>query len=183
MIPLFGAEEGDTMAKARFDLPPTLFQEEEEVPTALLKWAGAKMTPSGAMAPREKKNRTKTVGASVFARARAEVEAMMKTGEWKEAGARHLVALYAVLHQEVYGVEALELTPSACYLATLQAGMLVKKHFGGDIVVAVEFMKWVWEREQGLEAWRKSVGRETRRIGPRWMFTGAALVTDYRARR
>ena len=163
----------------KFDLTPDLF-DVEEAPTGILKWAGAKEKPDGSMAPRERKKSPKTIAASVFDRARVEVEEMMRSGEWAGVGARHLVALYAVMHERVYGVEAIELGPTERYNASMMAAGLVKRAFAGSYVDAVAYMRWAWEREEGRLDWLRSKNRELgRRIGTKLMF-GGSLVTDYR---
>jgi hypothetical protein len=125
--------------------------------------------------------RPKTIAASVFTRALAEVDIMGKTGDWSAAGPRHLVALYDRMHQRCYGVVAEELTASARHKAALMAGNLVKRNFAGSVVDAVEFVVWVWEREANRERIRRETGQETRRIGPWLMFAPSFLLTDFRA--
>lgn len=123
--------------------------------------------------------RTKTIAASVFDRTIAETRERMKSGEWEGATARHLVALYAVLHAKVYGIEAAELGPQERYTATLRAGHVLKHDFSEDIDEAVSFFRWVWQREAGREKWRRENKRSGQRIGIRLMFSGQFL-TDYR---
>ena len=96
-----------------------------------------------------RKQKPKTVAAAVFHRALVEVDAMLKTGDWSGAGARHLVALYDRFHTRCYGVEPAELGPSERFNASMLAGGMLKREFGGEIVEAVEFMIWAWEREVG----------------------------------
>lgn len=126
-----------------------------------------------------KKARSKTISASVFNRARLEAKEMMRTREWKDATARHLVALYDLMHEKVYGVEALELGPSERHKAALIAGNMIKRYFDGDVVACVEFLRWVWTREIAREKWRRDNRVSGQRIGIRLMFSGS-LVTDYR---
>lgn len=126
-----------------------------------------------------KSKRAKTMAASQFNRARAEVSEMMSTGEWTGCGARHLVALYDMMHTKCYGVEAAELGAGERYNAAMMAGNLVKRFFDGDYVEAVEFMRWAWQKEIETEKWRRERGRDGRRIGYRLMF-GGNLVTDYK---
>lgn len=128
----------------------------------------------------DRQNRPKTMPAANYARARKEAEEMMSSGDWEGCAARHLVALYGMLHEKVYGVEAAELGPRQRHEATLIAGNFVKRHFGGDFVAAVECMRWVWNREASREKWRKENGRDGMRIGVRLMFGSGVFVTDYR---
>lgn len=127
-----------------------------------------------------RKSRAKTIAASQFGRARVEVEEMIESDDWSGATARHLVALYDVMHTEVYGVEPSELGPAERYNAAMMAGNLTKREFSGDFTQAVEFMRWAWAREADNEKWRRENGRtNARRIGARLMF-GGSLLTDYR---
>lgn len=126
-----------------------------------------------------RKNKPKTIAAAVFGRAVAEVEAMLQTGDWSGAGARHLVALYDRLHTKCYDVAPAELGPSERFHACIAAGNMIRREFEGDVVAAAEFMIWAWERELDREEWRRQNGRDGGRIGVRLMF-GGALVTDYR---
>jgi len=126
-----------------------------------------------------RKAKPKTVAAAVFNRALAEVDEMLRTGEWEPATAKHLVALYDRLHQRCYGVEPVELGPTERFNAGLLAGGMLKRHFDGDTTAMVSYMLWAWERELGVEKWRRETGRDGRRIGVRLMFSGA-MLTDYR---
>lgn len=143
--------------------------------TTLDDWASTTITGK----KRSEKPKTKTIATAQFDRARHDVEAMIKSGEWEGVAARHLVALYALMHERVYGVAASELGPQERYTTCLRAGALVKREFGGDFIEAVEFMRWAWTREKKTEAWRRENNRPGRRIGPHLMF-GGALLTDYR---
>lgn len=127
-----------------------------------------------------KKSRSKTIAASQFGRTRVEVETMIDLDDWSGATARHLVALYDIMHAEVYGVACAELGPAERYNATMMAANLTKREFSGDYTKAVEFMRWAWAREAETEKWRRDHGKtHARRIGARLMF-GGSLLTDYR---
>jgi len=173
---------------ARNVVPETLFDLDDDPPTHTRLKAPADPEMSPAMrelyAEQEaklarKKARSKTISASVFNRARVEAEEMMRSRDWKNATARHLVALYDLMHEKVYGVEAIELGPSERHKAALMAGNAIKRFFNGDVEACVEFLRWVWTREMGREKWRRENGQSGQRIGIRLMFSGS-LVTDYR---
>jgi hypothetical protein len=153
---------------------PESFEERERPTSEFLKLVGS---------TREKMDRRrakpKTMAAAVFNRALAEVDQMLRSGVWDGASARHLVALYDVMHQRAYGVAAAELGPAERYNAGLLAGNMLKREFGGDLVDMVNFMLWAWQREIEREAWRRENGRDGGRIGVRLMFNNA-LLTDYR---
>lgn len=179
-----------------FDLNENLFDDVDDdeavkprAPSSTSSKFPNKESPSEAMqallADRERKTerrkaKPKTLAASQFGRARTEVEAMIESDDWSGATARHLVALYDVMHTEVYGVECAELGPAERYNATMMAANLTKREFSGDYTKAVEFMRWAWAREADSEKWRRENGRtHARRIGARLMF-GGSLLTDYR---
>lgn len=171
----------------RFDLNEKMFDDVDgdESPPKF----GKKEAPSAEMRAlldeAEKKNerrraRPKTIAASQFGRARVEVETMIDTDNWDGVTSRHLVALYDVMHTEVYGVEPGELGPAERYNASMMAANLTKREFGGDFKKTIEFMRWAWAREAEAERWRRQNNRTNgRRIGARLMFSGS-LVTDYR---
>lgn len=127
-----------------------------------------------------RKTKSKTICASVFDRTKHEVEAMMASKDWSACGARHLVALYDLMHAKCYGIEPAELGPSERYNATMFAAGFVRREFGGEYTLAVEYMRWAWTKEIRTEKWRRENKVEhARRIGVRLMF-GGALLTDYR---
>lgn len=96
-------------------------------------------------------------------------------------GVKHLIALYARAHESVYGVPPLELEEGDKYAgATNAANRMLKKEFDDDVLKMAEFVRWVWSEERKKEKWRRSNGRETRRIGWRLQFVARNLVTDYR---
>lgn len=126
----------------------------------------------------ERKQKTKTIAASSFERTVSETQDMIESGDWAKCGARHLVALYALMHKKCYGVEALELGPTERYNAMMMAANLVKNSFAGDYVASVEYMRWAWTREIAAERKRQERGQETRRMGTRLIF-GKYLLADY----
>jgi hypothetical protein len=168
------------MNARKFDLPDGLFEDEAMSGTKpkaldLEDWANSDARGR----PKKDKQRPKTIAASVFDRTLVETRERMRTAEWEDAGARHLVALYAILHEKIYGVEAAELGPQERYTATLRAGLMLKNEFDGDIEEAVAFFRWAWQREASREKWRRENNRSGGRIGIRLMFSGQ-LLTDYR---
>lgn len=121
-------------------------------------------------------------------------EAIASLGEVFAGGApgdgfdeRHLVALYARLHREVYGVPPGELADGSAFLAACSAAKrLVREELAGSLREAVEFLRWTWRRERSAEAKRRGSGESGRRVGWKLQFATRALFTDYqvdRARR
>jgi hypothetical protein len=103
-----------------------------------------------------------------------------QSGDWAGATGLHLVGLYAHLHAGVYGVHATELDAQGWAFAAAAAKRMTDRQFGGEIERAVEFLRWVWRREEDREKWRRSNGREGGRIGWRLQFCASGLVDDYR---
>lgn len=126
-----------------------------------------------------RKAKPKTIAAGVFSRALAEVDEMLRSGDWEGATAKHLVALYDRMHERCYGFEPEELGPSERFSAALLAGNMLRHRFDGDVTNMVNFMLWAWERELGTEKWRRENKVAGRRIGVRLMFSGN-LLSDYR---
>lgn len=126
-----------------------------------------------------KRPKTQTISDSAFEKATREMSRMAASTDWSSATARHLVALYAFLHEKVYGVAPAELTSRERFFAAGAANRMLATHFDGDQGAMVAFVRWTWMRELKTEAWRRSNNRtEGRRIGWRLQFNGS-LVTDY----
>lgn len=105
-----------------------------------------------------------------------------RSGEWATADGESLVGLYAVCHEMVYGVLPEELEEVALFRqAARSATKLLRESFGGEVDGAVEFLKWVWEREKGRVRWAANQQPPVQRgrLGWRLGFS-AAFVTDYR---
>lgn len=144
---------------------------------SLEKYLGRERDPDGALVPRKKK--TRAVAASAHGRTIAEASTMMRTRKWDGCAARHLVALYDLMHERTYGV-ASEMSPTERYRSTMLMGAFVKRSFAGDFVEAVAYFRWVWTREIGREKWRRENNvTDGRRIGFALMMSGS-MVTDYR---
>lgn len=98
-----------------------------------------------------------------------------------EFSERHLVALYARLHEQIYGVAPEELGEGRAMLAaSSSASKLVREAMRGSLVEAIEFLRWTWRRERFVEQKRRANGETGRRIGWRLQFASAGLLTDYR---
>ena len=125
-----------------------------------------------------RKPRAKTITPSKMSVAAREASAMMGTGDWSEAQGRHLVALFCLLHEKVYGVDS-GMTSAECFFASGMAKQLMDRDFGGDPGALVAFVKWTWEREVSREKWRRENQKDGGSIGYRLQF-GGRLVTDYK---
>lgn len=99
---------------------------------------------------------------------------------WGEFNAPLLVALYAWLHEQVYGIDpASELIGKAGLGARKAAKTLLDTEFGGDRGEFLVFMRWVWYRERERERWRIENNRQGGRISWQYQFS-PRLVNEYR---
>lgn len=133
-----------------------------------------------------KKPRGKTTArsSSGYEKARAEANALARAERddsevWASAQPKHLVALYSLLHEQVYGVEPVELKDVWKGAVASAKGML-EKEFNKDAKTFVEFIRWTWRRERGREAKRQAEGGEGSRIGWGLQFKSRTMLTDYR---
>jgi hypothetical protein len=99
---------------------------------------------------------------------------------WASIKPEHLVALYAIMHEKVYGVVPHEL--SGEWRAAVSAcGKLLRDEFAGVLSVGVEYLQWSFAQEKKAEARRAASGSEsTWRLSWRQTFVGRKQVTDYR---
>lgn len=127
----------------------------------------------------EPKKRKGVVAAkpAAIAATMGEAALMKAADDFSEAEPRHVVALYALLHRAVYGVEPAELRAAEWTLAVMAVRRLVDREFDGSVPKLVELLRWTWRRE--IRAHARANGSERRRIGWRLQFS-PSLVTDYR---
>jgi hypothetical protein len=116
-----------------------------------------------------------------WSRARRHVEEAMASGDWEGTTCGHLLALYAVLHERVYGVAASELeVTKERTIARQAAARMLRAEFADDVAQMVVFMRWCWSRESAYEKRRRASGQVTDfRVGWRYQFNGK-LLTDWR---
>lgn len=132
----------------------------------------------GAGKPERKRGKRNWKGA--MTNAIAETKEMIAKRGWSWAEPKHLVALYAVLHEQVYGVEAAELV-EGWPAAVSAAARLVREEFDDKVHAAVEYLRWVWARERAREKGREA-GQGTR-IGWGLMFAKRTLLVDFKVGR
>lgn len=136
---------------------------------ALVEWAGTSPT---------RKRSKSSKGA--FERAVAEMNEMHATSQWTDAGGRHFVALYAQLHQRIYGAPAAELDGVGYFGAVSSADKMLRDEFAGAPERMVEFIRWAWLRERENEKRRVANGTDGRRLTWRLLYGGRYVLTDYR---
>jgi hypothetical protein len=115
-----------------------------------------------------------------FSRARTEeitrqTEEMRASKDFSRAGPRHLVALWAWLHEQTYGV-APSLHGREWVTASFAAGTVLKKDFAGDVDALLEFVRWTWAEERRSVKWKRENGRPVTPLGWRWQFSSKAVV-------
>lgn len=98
---------------------------------------------------------------------------------WEGADAENFVALFVWLHGEVYGVSPVEEMRTQWRGACSAARKLFADVFDNDPNLMLAFVRWVWNREAGFEAWRRQNQSHGKRITWRLMFVSRTLVTDY----
>lgn len=164
-----------------YDLPEDLFPppaDRPPPPSPLERYLGRERDATGRLVPVKKPRRSKTVAAAKHDRARCEAEEMIRTTDWSACAARHIVALYDLMHERTYGVES-SMTSAERYRCTLMAGGFVKRHFRGDFEAAIDYLRWVWTREIGREARRRETGADGGRIGFALMVS-TSMLDDWR---
>jgi hypothetical protein len=161
-----------------------LFEEGRETKRAAhemeqLAWIEDGERPSGAC--KAAKRRAVHYTPSAMRSIVAEVEEMRASGEWQAARPRHFVALYEVLHHEVYGIEAPDIMPEERQRACFMAARVMAAEFDGDPSEMALFMAWAWEREVAREVKRREGKRASGRLG--WHVLFKHVVGDYRVER
>src|SRR5574338_176134 len=106
-----------------------------------------------------------------------EVIEMATRQNWANAGAQHVVALAGEFHRRVYGVEAEELRTRARQIFVRSADSMIKQN---GVEWVVEFVKWVWKREQERETWRRDNHKQGSRVSIAMVFGSSNLRTEYR---
>lgn len=148
---------------------------------SMAEFAGRKIGEDGKLVPRpERRPRgaRKTIAASSFRKTVGETEEMISSGDWDGFAARHVLALYDLMHAKCYGV-APEMTSEERHRMVLLAGAFAKRHFDRDFAAVVEYFRWLWDREISRTKWKVENGREVRRLSFVWSIS-MALLTDYR---
>lgn len=128
--------------------------------------------------PKQKRARTAR-SSSGYTLAIAEASERAKQGNWEGAEPRHMVGLYAALHQQVYGVAPDELK-DVWRGAVTSAKSMLEKEFDNDPRKMIEFIRWTWARERRREEKRRADKQEGSRIGWVLQFKHRSMLTDYR---
>lgn len=162
----------DVTTSASFDLEDSARKLTEMVEGTLAK----KREERKAKGPRKARGRTPKEAA----KAHAEASKMGQTGDWGPARPRHLVALFEMLHDRVYGHPAETRDGMQATLASYACSRFVEKEFQGSYADAVRYILWAFEKEKGTEAWRRENNPSSSfRLSWRLLFS-AVKVTEMR---
>jgi hypothetical protein len=130
--------------------------------------------------PTRKRKSKNSVGPSDWETALASAESAMISGDWSEQRSLVFVAAYAVLHKEMYGIDASELSTGAgrklaerCVLRTMQ------QEFHSDPNLFADYLRWVMIRETAL----MKKYEDRRRLVWQSIFTAGYLLTEWRIQR
>lgn len=134
--------------------------------------------------PKKPRGKTTARSSSGYEKARAETNALVTIERsnpevWASAQPKHLVALYSLLHEQVYDVAPIELKDVWKGVVSAAKSML-EKEFNKDAKAFVEFIRWTWIRERHREMKRRAENADGSRIGWVLQFKSRAMLTDYR---
>ena len=116
------------------------------------------------------------IGASAFERLVLLTSELKEDADWDKFEAKNFVALYWMLHFHVYKVKPQEVVDMFSAAVSMAKRML-EREFSSNSAAMVQFMRWVWSKEQKSFA-RRDVENDFR-IGWRYQF-GSKLLSDYR---
>jgi hypothetical protein len=130
--------------------------------------------------PRKPKGKKLTLTEFEWKEAKKRAHEMMSSGDWTQAWPRDFVAAYAILHKEIYEIEAVELTPEVRYRVCALAQNLLKREFHDDKNLLADYIRWTWTREEEREKWRRDNQRPGGRIAWQAQFMPSNILSDWR---
>lgn len=122
---------------------------------------------------RQSRSKRRAYDGSKFRARHKEALEMEESGDWERATAQHFVALYAILHERVYGIKPLELNDSTRSKAAIMIARSLKDHFGSDPTLMAAFIGDQWNEERATEKWRRENKREGGRLDWYRLFEGS----------
>jgi len=128
---------------------------------------------------RSSRGKSKTLSESAWRKAKEDASKRMQSGDWIGSQCRTFLAAYAILHEQIYGIEPEELTPSERFFALAVISRFFHHKFNDDPNLLAAFMRWTWIREKRTEEWRRANRQPGRRLGWRYQFSGSCL-TDWK---
>jgi len=104
---------------------------------------------------------------------------MLKEQDFSDAMPGHLVALFARMHEQMYGVEAIELRQeSERGNARMAAAKMLREHFDNEPHAMAGYMIWIVNREMKRVA-ADPMKAAKFRITWRFMFSNTKLLGDF----
>lgn len=131
-----------------------------------------------AFAKEKKPRKPRGISQKKFDEATARAAEMAASLDWSKARAIDFVALYASMHERVYGAAPV-MSPVDRLNASFMAAAFQRTHLEDDPQRLADFLWWVWRREKERESWRRENGRDGGSISWRLQFS-PRLLTDYR---
>ena len=110
----------------------------------------------------DKKPTARTVTPKTWEKALFVVREMFASGDWTKATPIHLVATYAILHRQTYGILPGELDAKELHRARAHATGFFVDELDSDWAKFVLFSRWVWAREKQREEWRRTNNQDFR---------------------
>ena len=129
--------------------------------------------------PRKKQRRI-TTSAARLEQLVERVEECIKTDDWGDESPALLVGLFCWAHREVYGVEVINELRRYYSVAYQGAKRLQADEFAGDFEDTLDFIRWVWARENEAEKWRRKNTGYGKRLHWRSVFVDRGKVTEWR---
>ena len=111
-----------------------------------------------------------------------QIDAMIEAGEY-DMTPRLWVALFCWLHEAVYGVECIDETRMSWGTASTRANAMLNEEFEGNEDEFMSYLRWVALEEERIEAWRRTNGKQGKRLNWRDLFLYKTKLSDYRLAR
>lgn len=88
------------------------------------------------------------------------VDSMISDGHWPDEYKQpeYLVALFCWAHEAIYGVSCVADVAKLFNGAVSATKKLMADEFDGSFDATLEYVRWVWKREQSREKWRRENG-------------------------
>lgn len=103
--------------------------------------------------------------------------------DWDNLTPSDLVAIYAWGHNNMYKTFPADIVGQKYGVASMAAGRLIRDEFRDDIMAAVDYMRWIFERETRRIKYRsdnKIPSISFKRITWRGLFVEKGMLMDYK---
>lgn len=109
-----------------------------------------------------------------------EFERIRESESFEDFEPKHLVAMYIVGHEWVYGVKPEDIVAEAALGAVSAARRMMREYFGNDPTQVVSYLRWLLMREKDTEKWRRDNNQPGRRLSYYDVFVRRQKLDDYR---